>query len=68
MVTTIGFWAWTAGTLAIAPATGATTMTASKGRRFMRTDAIGEDMGDPLFREIASQPTDYAPFRESSAW
>jgi hypothetical protein len=34
----------------------------------MRTDAIGEDMGDPIFREIASQPTDYAPFRESSAW
>jgi hypothetical protein len=34
----------------------------------MRTDAIREDMGDPLFREIASQPTLYAPFRELQAW
>ena len=46
----------------IMPATGATAMAASNGRRFMRTDAIREDMGDPLFREIASQPTVYAPF------
>jgi hypothetical protein len=50
------------------PATGAIAMAASNGRRFMRTDAIREDMGDPLFCEIASQPIDYAPFRESSAW
>jgi hypothetical protein len=50
------------------PATGATAMAASNRRRFMGTDAIREDMGDPLFREIASQPTVYAPFREFSAW
>jgi hypothetical protein len=68
IVTTIGSWAWTAGTRVIMPATGAIAMAASNGRRFMRTDAIREDMGDPHFREIASQPTLYAPFLESQAW
>jgi hypothetical protein len=50
------------------PATGAIAMAASNRRRFTGTDAIREDMGDPLFRGIASQPTFYSPFREPSAW
>jgi hypothetical protein len=52
MVTTIGSWAWTAGTRHITPATGTIAMAVSSRRRFMRTNAIREDMGDPLFREM----------------